>query len=97
MRYFDINDDMAWFPSGFAHLSTSFLPRRDIQIVNMEDYEVVTRKHVIEREIKAKEESLRRLKEQKSHEIERFDSEIKRVEGELANLELRQKEFKKLK
>jgi hypothetical protein len=59
---------------------------REYDIYNPEEYELVPRKSYKEKQVQAKEEELRRLKEAQKHYNSRADAEILRVTNEIEKL-----------
>jgi len=57
--------------------------------VNDEDYDIIPKKHLIERQIKEKEEKLKQLKDRRKNDERWYDEQEKALEADIGNLRTR--------
>ncbi len=83
---FGVHDDFAEFFDGFSRhpfVSTFSLKGR---LIDENDYIITPKKHVVERQVKEKEQRLDELKKRKDNEQKWFDEQIKSLSLEIDQL-----------
>jgi hypothetical protein len=81
-----VNDDLAQAFDDFFAWPFASSYRVNGRLVNTDDYELVPKKHTIERKVKEAEQRLQSLKDQRENEKRFFDERQKQIEDEIYDL-----------
>jgi hypothetical protein len=79
--FYNMNDDLAVFDNFFSHPITTRL-----SVFNERDYDLVPKKHTIEKKIKEAEQRLDSLKERKENYERQYEEEVKALKLEIEQM-----------